>query len=133
MGQALKQLDGTGQQMLCLEDLQHVKRGTRGTFSWLLNRRLSHWLYTFLAEKLTCWCQEQGIRLERKNPWKTSQFCRFCRKWGRRNRRGDLFVCRTCGHADHADVNAAHNLACLGLAGVYGLRSLQSPECQTSG
>ena len=126
MGHALKQLDGTGLRMLCLEDLKHVKRGTRGTFSRLLNRRLSHWLYTFLAEKLTCWCQEQGIRLERKNPWKTSQFCRLCGKWDKRNRRGDLFVCRTCGHTDHADVNAAHNLAFLGLAGAYGLRSLQS-------
>ena len=27
-------------------------------------------------------------------------------------------------HRDHADANAAHNLAFLGSAGVYGLRSL---------
>ena len=126
MGHALKQLDGTALRVLCLEDLKHVKRGTRGTFPRLLNRRLSYWMYNFLAEKLTCWCQEQGIRLERKNPWKTSQWCRLCGKWDKRNRRGDQFVCRTCGHTDHADVNAAHNLACLGMAGVYGLRSLQS-------
>ena len=106
--------------------LKHVKAFTRGTFPRRLNRRLSHWLYNFLAEKLAYCCQEHGIRFERKAPWKTSQFCRFCQKWDRRNRRGDLFVCRTCGHTDHADVNAAHNLAFLGLAGVYGLRSLQT-------
>jgi len=126
VGQALKQIDFTNIRVLCIEDLKHVKRFTRGTFPRRLNRRLSHWLYHFLAEKLANCCQEHGMRFERKNPWKTSQFCRFCQKWDRRNRRMDQFVCRTCGHRDHADLNAAHNLAFLGLAGAYGLRPLQN-------
>jgi IS605 OrfB family transposase len=126
VGQALKQIDFTHIRVLCIEDLKHVKAFKRGTFPRRLNRRLSHWLYNFLAEKLVNCCQEHGIRFERKHPWKTSQFCRFCQKWDRRNRRGDLFACRTCGHTDHADFNAAHNLAFLGLAGEYGLRSLQN-------
>ena len=126
LGQALKQIDWSAIRVLCIEDLKHVKKFLRGTFPRRLNRRLSHWMYNFLAEKLAYCCEEQGIRLERKNPWKTSQFCRFCGKWDRRNRRGDQFVCYSCGHADHADYNAAHNLAFLELAGAYGLRSLQS-------
>jgi len=124
MGQAVKQIDFSTMRVLCIEDLKHVKAFTRGTFPRRLNRRLSHWLYNFLAEKLAHCCQEHGIRFERKAPWKTSQFCRFCQKWDRRNRRGDLFVCRMCGHTDHADFNAAHNLAFLGLAESYGIRSL---------
>lgn len=127
LGQALKQIDWTTIRVLCLEDLKHTKKFLRGTFPRSLNRRLSHWLYNFLAEKLAYWCEEQGIRWEWKNPWKTSQFCRFCQKWDKRNRRGDRFVCLRCGHVDHADLNAAHNLAFLGLAGSYGIRSLPKP------
>jgi len=33
-----------------------------------------------------------------------------------------------CGYCAHADLNAAHNLELLKLAGVYGLRSLKSSE-----
>ena len=119
VGHVLKQIDWSNIRVLCIEDLKHAK-----TFPRRLNRRLSHWLYNYLADVLGRACEERGIRLERKNPAYTSQYCRFCQKWDRRNRRGDQFVCRTCGHMGHADVNVAHNLAFLGLAGAYGLRSL---------
>ena len=124
---ALKQIDWSNVRILCIEDLKRVKQFLRGTFPRRLNRRLSHWLYNLLAQRLACACEERGIRLERKHPAYTSQYCRLCGRWDRRNRRGDQFVCRTCDHTDHADVNAAHNLAFLGLAGVYGLRSLPKP------
>ena len=126
MGHALKQIDWRNVRVLCIEDLKHVKHFLRGTFPRRLNRRLSHWLYNFLAQRLGNLCEEQGIRLERKNPWKTSQYCPMCQRWDRRNRKGDQFVCRHCGHRAHADLNAAHNLALLGMADAYGLRSLQS-------
>ena len=132
MGHALKQIDWSNIRVLCIEDLKHVTHFRRGTFPRRLNRRLSHWLYDFLTQRLACLCEEHGIRLERKDPAYTSQYCRLCGKWDRRNRRGDEFVCVHCGHRDHADANAAHNLAFLGLAGVYGLRLLQkSTRCST--
>jgi len=106
--------------------MKRVKSGTRGTFSRRLNRRLSHWLYASIARRLEQYCEEYGVRLEKKDPYKTSQYCRSCGKWDRRNRRGDRFKCVHCGYSDHADHNAAHNLEFLGLAGVYGLRLLQS-------
>ena len=127
VGHALKSLDLAGVQELCIEDLKHVKRGTRGKFPRRFNRRLSHWLYAYTADLIERKCEEEGVRLRRKGPWKTSQFCRVCRKWDRRNRRGDKFKCVHCGHSEHADLNAAKNLELLGLAGVYGLRSLPSP------
>jgi IS605 OrfB family transposase len=133
MGHALKQIDWSNIRILCIENLKHAKQFLRGTFPRRLNRRLSHWLYNFLAQRLACLCEERGIRVERKHPAYTSQYCRLCRKWDRRNRKGDQFVCVFCGHMDHADLNAAHNLALLGLAEVYGLRLLPSSECQRSG
>jgi putative transposase len=126
MGQALKQLDFSQIRVLCVEDLKRVKHGKRGTFSRTLNRRLSHWLYSYTADVLARHCEVHGVKLERKNPAYTSQFCRVCRTWDRRNRKGDKFTCIHCGFSDHADRNAAQNLELLGLAGSYGLRSLQS-------
>lgn len=126
LGQALKSIDFAAFKTLCIEDLKRVKSGTRGTFSRRLNRRLSHWLYASIARRLEQYGEEYGVRLEKKDPYKTSQYCRSCGKWDRRNRRGDRFKCVHCGYSDHADHNAAHNLEFLGLAGVYGLRLLQN-------
>jgi putative transposase len=133
IGQAIKNIDWSNIKVLCIENLKHVKRGKRGTFSRSQNRRLSHWLYAYAADVLTRHCEEHGVRLELKNPAYTSQYCHVCGRWDRRNRNGDLFRCIHCGYSDHADHNAALNLALVGEAGVYGLRSLKSSECQRSG
>jgi putative transposase len=128
VGHALKQIDFSQINILCIENLKYVKHKTRGTFRREHNRRLSHWLYTLIANRLSQYCEQFGVRLERKSPWKTSQYCRICGKWDRRNRKGDKFLCVNCGNEDHADFNAAKNLELLGLAGVYGLHSLQSSK-----
>jgi len=128
IGYALKQIDFSGISTLCVENLKYVKHRRGGTFSRVHNRRLSHWLYAYTVEVLGRRCEELGIRLERKDPWKTSQFCRICGKWDRRNRVGDQFQCVHCGFSEQPDLNAARNLALLGVAGVYGLRSLPNSE-----
>jgi IS605 OrfB family transposase len=131
IGQALKQIGWSDIRVLCIEDLKHVKRGKRGTFSRTQNRRLSHWLYAHVVDLLARHCEERGIRLERKHPAYTSQYCSVCHRWDRRNRSGNRFNCVHCGYAAHADFNSAHNLELLGLAGVYGLRSLPSSKRQS--
>lgn len=131
VGQALKQVDWPSIRVLAIEDLRRVKQGRRGTFPRHLNRRLSHWLYRASAARIERHCEEHGILLEYKDPWKTSQRCPACGKWDRRNRRGDRFLCVECGHTDHADFNAAKNLEALAMAGIYGFRFPQSPKCQS--
>ncbi len=133
LGKALKQIDFSEVKMIAIEDLKKVKHGKRGTFSRVFNRRLSHWLYRYFATLLERRCEEIGIEVVRKDPFKTSQFCRQCRRWDRRNRKGDRFLCVNCGYGDHADLNASKNLELLGLAGAYGLRSLLSSKCQSFG
>ena len=112
--------------VLVLEDLKHVKTDRRGTFSRRFNRCLSHWLYKASESRIAQYCEEYGIVVRRKNPWKTSQCCNACLKWDRRSRREDVFRCVSCGHADHADFNAAKNLRFLETVGVYGLGFLKS-------
>jgi putative transposase len=124
----LKKLDLSNINRLVVENLKNVKNGKRGMFSREHNRRLSHWLYAKVINWLGQRCEEQGVRLESVSPYKTSQFCRFCGKWDRRNRSGERFKCVNCGHEEHADSVGSQNLKLLGLAGVYSLRLLPTLE-----
>lgn len=126
LGHALKQVDWSNVKTLAIENLKNVKSNKRGTFSRVLNRRLSHWLYKASTARLERICEENGIKLSRKAPAYTSQFCRCCGKWDRRNRKGDKFLCVNCSHAEHADFNASKNLEYLEMVGVYGLYILKT-------
>ena len=133
IGEALKQIDFSQMKAIVVENLKKVKHGKRGTFPRVFNRRLSHWLYKYFETLIERKCEELGIEVIRKNPWKTSQFCRHCFKWDRRNRRGDKFLCVNCGKCEQADFNASKNLELLGLLGFYGIHDLQSSKCQSFG
>jgi transposase len=51
-------------------------------------------------------------RMERIDPAFTSQTCNACGHRAAQNRESQaVFRCRACGHVDHADVNAAKNIA----------------------
>jgi putative transposase len=51
-------------------------------------------------------------RVERIDPAFTSQICHACGYCAAESRESQaVFRCRACGHADHADVNAAKNIA----------------------
>ena len=51
-------------------------------------------------------------RVEKINPAHTSQTCNACGHRDPGNRKSQaVFRCRACGHAAHADVNAARNIA----------------------
>ena len=126
----LKDLDLHNIKLISLENLKNVKKGKRGKFSRNTNRLLSFWLYARVNERLTQLCEEQGIRIERKNPWKTSQRCFVCGNIDRKNRKGEKFLCLECGYETNADYNASKNLKTLGLAGVYSLRSLPTLEIE---
>jgi transposase len=50
-------------------------------------------------------------RVERINPAYTSQTCSRCGHCAPGNRESQAFRCLSCGHSDHADLNAAINIA----------------------
>ena len=110
------------QAVVYVEDLKirNMTRSARGTKetpgrnvrqkSGLNRSILSQGWGTFLS-LLEYKLARRGGRLVRVAPRNTSQTCSACGTVSPDNRtRQEAFVCVVCGHADHADVNAAKNI-----------------------
>jgi len=76
-----------------------MRKGTR--------RKLSGFFYGQMTRACACRAQRDGIGVAYVDPYMTSQTCRICGCIG--TRRGHRFSC-ACGHREHADVNASHNI-----------------------
>ena len=74
-----------------------------------LNRGILAAGWTLLLTRLE---QKAPGRVEKVNPAYTSQTCSVCGTRDREARESQaVFCCRSCGHTDNADVNAAANIA----------------------
>ena len=93
-----------------IENLTNIRtrvKASRGE----AKRRLHSWSFAQLASFLTYKTETKGCRVEGVDPRHTSQRCQRCGFIYRGNRRSQsLFVCRSCGHRDNADLNAAKNI-----------------------
>ena len=82
-----------------------------------LNRSLLRSAHGKQAQWVRVKAEEAGRRIWGVNPAYTSQRCSSCSRidtGGRIVR--DVFYCGSCGHYEHADVNAARNIRALGYA-----------------
>jgi putative transposase len=117
--------------VLVFEDLdvpQPEKRLTRGA---ALRRRLSLWQYAAITAAVRNRAERVGIAMATVNPAFTSKRCSRCGLLGVRKRHS--FTCPHCGHAQHADVNAATNIRNLFVQSrLDGLPSM-SPEALPQG
>ncbi|MEV5705533.1 transposase [Actinoallomurus sp. NPDC052274] len=106
--------------LIRVEDLKikNMVRSARGTLTAPgtnvraktgLNRSIHAAGWGLLATRLE---QKAPGRVEKVNPAYTSQTCHACGHCAAENRESQaVFRCRACGHVDHADVNAAKNIA----------------------
>lgn len=100
---------------IAVEDLTGIRRGIR--FAKAHRARLGGWsfaqLRAFIAYKATL----AGVPVVVVDPAYTSQTCAVCGHCDRANRQTQAdFVCIACEHREHADVNAAQNIAALAAA-----------------
>ena len=96
--------------VLVFEDLSGVQKGVskgkqkrrKGT-----NRKLSTFSFDLIARACKNKAERLGLAIAKVDPAYTSQKCRMCGSIG--TRFGNRFTC-VCGHVEHADVNASHNI-----------------------
>lgn len=76
---------------------------------------LHGWARSYFANRVHTLGREQGVLVLDINPAYTSQTCSKCGIVDKESRVSrDLFTCKVCGHSQHADVNAARNIALKG-------------------
>ena len=78
---------------------------------------LHSWAFAQLGQFIAYKAAGAGVPLVYVDPAYTSQMCSSCGHVGRKNRPSQAtFCCTSCGFAEHADVNAARNIAARGVA-----------------
>lgn len=101
-----------GYNTIVLEDLTGIRNKRRGK---VLNKRLASWPFYQLELFIKYKAENAGIRVVSVDPRYTSQRCFGCGKIDKKNRNKSHYLCG-CGYRDHADVNAAKNIAALHLS-----------------
>ena len=101
----VNQLNLDDVEVLRMEDIKNLRRGRRSS------RKLSHWTYSDISDRLEDRCVRHGVRVERLNPTFTSRRCSGCGWTKKSNRNGESFKCGSCDFVADADMNAAINLS----------------------
>jgi IS605 OrfB family transposase len=94
--------------VLVFEDLQIEAPYRELTHGVALRRRLTQWQHAAIRAAVASKAQVAGVAIAQVNPAYTSQNCSRCGLRGKRHRHA--FTCPSCGHTQHADVNAATNI-----------------------
>ncbi len=100
---------------IALEDLG----GIRGRVRLRKPQRvtLHSWAFAQLGQYIAYKAARAGVPLVYVDPAYTSQMCSSCGHVSKKNRPSQAtFCCTSCGFAEHADVNAARNIAARGVA-----------------
>lgn len=107
--------EGTGR-MLAMEDLSGIRGATVGKQQ---RARHSNWGFHQLRTFVTYKAKLAGVITEFVDPKNTSRKCHHCGHTEKANRKSrDIFSCKNCNTAINADVNAAKNIAYLGLQSI---------------
>ena len=86
-----------------LERIANIRRGKH------TNRKMSHWTYTLIKQKLIMLSEDKGFVFNEQDNKYRSQRCNQYGYVHKSNRKGETFLCGMCNHYTDADLNAASN------------------------
>ncbi|MFI9762450.1 RNA-guided endonuclease InsQ/TnpB family protein [Streptomyces sp. NPDC051963] len=109
---------------IALEDLGGIRERVRLRKPQRVT--LHSWTFHQLGQFIAYKAKRAGVPVVCVDPAHTSRECSQCHHIDRRNRPSQaVFVCRSCGFVEHADLNASHNIAARGWwVWVCGARSV---------
>jgi IS605 OrfB family transposase len=102
---SINQLNLNGISRVNIERIRNLRKGKRSS------RKLSHWTYKNIFDKVKSYCCEHGVHVHEVSPTYTSQRCSKCGWTRKTNRKGKQFKCGKCGFAADADLNASVNIS----------------------
>lgn len=108
--------------LVVVEKLRNLNYKTRQRRRLCKNMRRSigAWAWRYWLDRIERECEYRRSVFRSVPAAYTSQTCPACGLVDRRNRNGEVFLCRACGHTDNADINAAKNILSRFLTGPYG-------------
>lgn len=98
-----------------------------------LNRSISDASWNELSHKIEYMAAKSGKVFVKVNPRFTSQKCNECGHIESSNRDKEKFICLSCGHMTHADINAAKNLEELAMSKIASMVRRDSTEPEPRG
>ena len=102
---------------ISLEDLKGIRKGKKNSkknkTGESFKSSINSWEFYQLQTMIEYKAKICGIPLVYVDPKYTSQKCSRCGLIAKNNRKGKNYTCTQCGHVDHADANAAFNIAAL--------------------
>jgi len=93
-----------------VENLKGICNRTKERVGKTTRRLLGRWQVRHWMTRLEQRCQMEGRSFHVVSARYTSQTCHTCGHVEQGNREGRKFLCRKCGYADDADINAAKNI-----------------------
>ena len=98
-----------------------------------LNRSISDASWNELTQKIEYMAGKSGKVFVKVNPKHTSQKCNDCGYIDASNRDQEKFICLSCGHMAHADINAAKNIQELTRSNIASMVRRDSTEPEPRG
>ncbi|MBW4632245.1 MAG: transposase [Iphinoe sp. HA4291-MV1] len=98
-----------------------------------LNRSISDASWNELTQKIEYMAAKSRKILIKVNPKHTSQKCNVCGHVDASSRDKEKFICISCGHMAHADINAAKNIKELAMLNIASTVLRDSEELEPKG
>ena len=101
---------------IAMENLTNIRKRVEATVSRAFKRVFGNWSFAQLRLFVAYKAKLAGVPFVLVDPANTSRTCSACGYCDKANRKNQSeFVCKHCGYASNADLNAALNISALGL------------------